>query len=88
MNEWYDSSVYCLCWLLVIVGIFYVFVVLMGCSFEFYFNDLDYVMISVLFKVWCEVNVVGKGKKDVEINYIFYVIWCENGGVFFEVLKV
>ncbi len=43
--------------------------------------------VSLPLAAHCSVNVVGKGTKDVESDYLPHVVHCENGGAPFEALK-
>jgi MYXO-CTERM domain-containing protein len=43
--------------------------------------------VSVPKKAYCSVNVIGKGSKDMEKDYLPHVITCENGGANLQALK-
>jgi hypothetical protein len=54
-------------------------------------GDLDDEEINMLrwpLTAQCKINVVGKGTKDLEGDYLPHVITCENGGAATEALKV
>lgn len=47
----------------------------------------DYGFLQGPLKAWCTANVIGKGEKDVELDYLPNVIRCENGNAPLEALK-
>jgi hypothetical protein len=54
-----------------------------GCS-----EGYDIGMLRWPLSAFCTVNVIGKGSKEVETDYLPHVITCENGSADTEALKV
>ena len=62
-------------------------VVASGCGAEVDETEAPAGESSAPLTAFCKVNVVGKGTKDVESDYLPHVVHCENGGAPYEALK-